>query len=401
MENLKTVYKLSGLIIIALVAISAVAFNGYFSLKSTNQDLTVMYSDRLIPVGVLHESRSFVRAMNGAVLELMLTTDAKRKQELKSFIDQRTKQVGDNIAELEKAHLDSTAKGMLEKIKIARAKYREARGSIIELAMQNKNAEAYALYVSQLEPLASQFVEVLRELAQYYAKLSEQANRESGIHFQQVTLISIGLFLGALLILVGSGWYITQSITMPLGLMVRVCEEFADGDFRDKQRSIFRRDEIGKLADALGKMQNNVRTLMKKINESTEQVAASSEELTASAAQSSQAASQVAGSITNVANGANSQLTAANEASAVVEQMSAGIQQIAANANTVADHSAQAADKAKDGGKAVKEAVNQMGHIETTVNTSAGVVAKLGERSKEIGQIVDTISGIAGPTCWR
>lgn len=36
--------------------------------------------------------------------------------------------------------------------------------------------------------------------------------------------------------------------------------------------------------------------------------------------------------------------------------------------------------------------------IEETVNTSAQVVAKLGERSKELGQIVDTISGIAGQT---
>ena len=39
-----------------------------------------------------------------------------------------------------------------------------------------------------------------------------------------------------------------------------------------------------------------------------------------------------------------------------------------------------------------------MTYIEQTVNNSAQVVAKLGERSKEIGQIVDTISGIAGQT---
>ena len=36
--------------------------------------------------------------------------------------------------------------------------------------------------------------------------------------------------------------------------------------------------------------------------------------------------------------------------------------------------------------------------IETTVNESAEVVTKLGQRSKEIGAIVDTISGIAGQT---
>ena len=39
-----------------------------------------------------------------------------------------------------------------------------------------------------------------------------------------------------------------------------------------------------------------------------------------------------------------------------------------------------------------------MSQIEQTVAKSADVVAKLGERSREIGQIVDTISGIAAQT---
>ena len=47
---------------------------------------------------------------------------------------------------------------------------------------------------------------------------------------------------------------------------------------------------------------------------------------------------------------------------------------------------------------AVGRAVTQMASIERTVNNSAQVVAKLGERSKEIGQIVSVISGIAGQT---
>jgi methyl-accepting chemotaxis protein len=99
-----------------------------------------------------------------------------------------------------------------------------------------------------------------------------------------------------------------------------------------------------------------------------------------------------------VAEGSEEQLVAANETSTVAKQISASIQEIAANANQVASQSAKAADKAKDGGKTVEKAVLQMSQIERTVTSSAEVVAKLGERSKEIGQIVDTISGIAGQT---
>ncbi|MCM0759498.1 methyl-accepting chemotaxis protein [Sporomusa sphaeroides DSM 2875] len=82
----------------------------------------------------------------------------------------------------------------------------------------------------------------------------------------------------------------------------------------------------------------------------------------------------------------------------VVEQISDGISEVAANSDYVSSNSGQAADKAQEGNTAVDKAVSQMIHIEQTVNNSSQVVAKLGERSKEIGQIVDTISGIAGQT---
>jgi methyl-accepting chemotaxis protein len=157
-------------------------------------------------------------------------------------------------------------------------------------------------------------------------------------------------------------------------------------------------DEIGDMAEAIINMKRALRSVVGQLKNSANTLAASSEELTANSEQSAQAAKQIATSITSVATGASEQLVAANEASAVVEQMSAGIQQVSASTNQVAEQSAQAAGKAYDGGKAVEEAVNQMIQVKDTVNTSAKVVAKLGERSKEIGQIVDTISGIAGQT---
>ncbi|MDR3563466.1 MAG: methyl-accepting chemotaxis protein [Negativicutes bacterium] len=396
--NMKTIYKLATLILIAVLSLGIIGYTGYYYLQRSNADMNTIYADRLVPISLINESRTYVRAMNGAILALMLTTDDKKNLEYKNFIEDRTKKVGDNLAEIEKAHLDSKAKELLAKVKEARQKYRDAREPVIQLAMQNKNEEAYAIYIASVERLADQFVNDLAALAEYYTNLSKQMNADNQAAATKASWIITGLVVGVFLILGISGWLIASTITKPLAYMVQICGELADGDFRDKPRQVIRTDEIGQLAEALAKMRGNIRNLMKKINESAEQVAASSEELTASAEQSSQAANQVASSISSVATGATDQLAAANETSAVVEQMSAGIQQIAANTNQVAAQSAQATDKAKAGGKDVEKAVSQMGHIEDTVNTSAKVVAKLGERSKEIGQIVDTISGIAGQT---
>ena len=104
-------------------------------------------------------------------------------------------------------------------------------------------------------------------------------------------------------------------------------------------------EEIEQLAESFNQMLSDLRNIISQVSDSAEQVAASSEELTASAEQS-----------------------------------------------------AQAANKAKEGGKSLEKAVNQMVQIEQRVNHSGQVVTTLGERSNEIGQIVDTIAGIAGQT---
>lgn len=187
-------------------------------------------------------------------------------------------------------------------------------------------------------------------------------------------------------------------IAKPLQILEEVASRVARGDLSITHIDVTSQDELGRLARGFETMVGNLRNLVSKISTSSEQVAASAEEMTASADQSAQAANQVANSISDVSKGMDEQWTVANATSVVVRQMSASIQQIAANVSEVAAQSAQAATKANAGNNSVDKAVSQMASIEQTVLSSAGVVANLGERSKEIGQIVDTISGIAGQT---
>ncbi|KYZ76795.1 chemotaxis protein [Anaerosporomusa subterranea] len=397
-NNMKVSLKLGVLILVAFISLGAVGGIGYYYLQQASKDMNTMYAERLLPVKLLNENRAIVNRLNAAVLELMLTTDAKKNQTLKKTIDDGAKRFNDNLVEIEKSHLDSKAKELLAKTKSSLQKYREVRAQVINLALENKNAEAYAIYVTSVDALATETTDNLNNLSDYYAQLSTQMDADTQAAAAKATQITIGLLVAAFLILGLSGFFIARMITKPLNFMVSACEEFAAGDFRDKPRQMLRQDEVGQLADALVTMRGSIRTILKQVHESAEHVAASSEELTASAEQSAQAVTQVAGSISDIAQGAEKSLVAVDETSAVVEQMSAGIQQVAASANQVAGNSFQAAERAREGDKSVEKAVSQMAHIEQTVNNSAQVVAKLGERSKEIGQIVDTISGIAGQT---
>lgn len=210
-----------------------------------------------------------------------------------------------------------------------------------------------------------------------------------------VSLVTIIIILAITAIIIT--WY-ARRIARPIQALDAAAKRIAGGDISLNRLSIDSNDEIGRLGQSFEQMAGNLRNLIQKIAFATDQVEASAEQLTASAGQSAQAANQVAIVIVEVANGAERQLKAVNTTVAVVEQMSAGVQQIAANANDVADTSTKSAGAAQEGSKAVEDAIAQMSHIAETVTRSAQVVTKLGERSKEIGQIVDAISGIAGQT---
>lgn len=201
-----------------------------------------------------------------------------------------------------------------------------------------------------------------------------------------------------LLIAVVTVIFMAKQFVKPILLIRDECLLLSQGDLREREAKVSSEDEIGQLAKGFREMRTNLRALVTTVHCQSEQLAASSEELTASADQSAQAATQIAVSITDVASGSHEQLSVANETSAVVEEMSASIEQVSATTNEVAEQSNQAANKAKEGNQAVNKAMIQMKQIEQTVQISTQVVTELGERSKEIGQIVATISGIAGQT---
>ena len=213
-----------------------------------------------------------------------------------------------------------------------------------------------------------------------------------------LTMISLATIAVVLLVAAVVVILFARRIARPIRKIESAAARIAAGDISANRLDIRSNDEIGRLGRAFEAMSENLRALIIKVGASTDQVAASAEELNASAEQSAQAAMQIAQVITEVAVGAEKQQKAVEHTAATVEQMSAGIRQIADNTEKVASASANSAEIAATGSKSIEKSIGQMNIIEKTVTKSAEVVAKLGERSKEIGHIVEVISGIAGQT---
>jgi len=213
----------------------------------------------------------------------------------------------------------------------------------------------------------------------------------------KIVMIVGGISLIVMLIIIVIAKIISNKITNPIQRLVTAMGWVANGDL-SKTIEVTEKDEIGALAVGYNTMIEHLKELIDNVNTSASTLTEASRSLMESGEQSAQSVTQVAATIADLARGAEQQRSAVEQTSTVIGQIAEGIQQVAAGANHVASMTNKTIITSKEGSKAVENAICQMNTIERTVINSAELVAKLGERSKEISSIVDAISGIAGQT---
>lgn len=215
----------------------------------------------------------------------------------------------------------------------------------------------------------------------------------------QKFMFSAGLsFVIILLVSISIVFFVAGYATKPIQIVSTFATRVGNGDLTMEALKIHSKDEIGSLARAFELMIHNLRTLLRQISQTAEQLAASSQELTANSEQSAQSSGQVASLIVDVAAAAEGQEQSTSEMSKTMEVMNGSIQTVVGKTSFMTDITEKTTLSALTGGKVVKEAILQMQSIAESVTESALVIEVLGERSKEIGNIVGAISEIAGQT---
>ncbi|MBQ9486383.1 MAG: methyl-accepting chemotaxis protein [Selenomonadaceae bacterium] len=175
-------------------------------------------------------------------------------------------------------------------------------------------------------------------------------------------------------------------------------EEVSKGNLAVADLEVTAEDEIGILSRDVNLMKKELRVILKDVMDASEKVAASSEELTASADQTSESINNVADSTVELADYATQQSNTVEELQGIVDEMGVKMKELHESAQKMDDAAKTSHERALDGKETVDFAIQQIKKIESQVNKSADVVNTLGERSKEIGTIVDAISEIADQT---
>ena len=400
LSNIRMAYKILCLVLVAAIGLAAVSFTGFISLKNTEKTVDTMSTVYLPANQYLADGQLNMRKIQSAMLEAIATPDKERRVKMKN--DLNGKYSDDFLSSWKKYKElmgnDESVSGKLSETEQNWNEYNKVANQVIDLMIADKPAEASKLYagdgIKKLNALKNSLTD-LQDIGNANIKKADEANEAAAAATnRKMIIISVVAFL---LLFIAAN-YIIREITTALKAMIAVCAALKEGDFRDKAISFERGDELGEMWNALQSVRTNLRKLMGKFSETAEHLASSSEELTASSQQSAEASNQVAKSVTDAAMAANSQQEAVDHSNKAVAEVAASVSTIEKNSVRVAENSKEASLKAESGVTAVDTAVRQMNEVEQTVQSSAALVDKLGERSQEIGQIVDTISEIAEQT---
>ena len=186
-------------------------------------------------------------------------------------------------------------------------------------------------------------------------------------------------------------------INMPLTKLIGSAKGLASGDLTTAV-SVERDDEIGELAENFKIMSNNFKKIITDVNRMAQQVASSGQELCSGSEQSAVGTQEIAQSIVKVAEAVAEQSTLIDKAAESVAVISNSINTASDSAEKTLENVESSAVSAKNGYTSVKSAIGQMENIDAKINEAAETVLKLGTQSKQIGEIVSTISDIAGQT---
>ncbi|CUH94868.1 hypothetical protein P22_0934 [Propionispora sp. 2/2-37] len=398
LNHLKVAQKLLILITLFIFALLSVGGTGYYYLQKTSNAMNAMYAERLLAVEWINDNRAHARAIEADIRALILAKNGKEK--FLADLNKRAELFDKNLSQYEKLPLNATEQNKIKELRDQLTKYREARKPVLELALQQKNDEAYMLYEKQAEPLAAAFQKTLIEMGDLEKNAAEQMNIQNKSEFLRAVFLFSGIIVFSVTIGLLLSWTIVKQILKRLHDAVTFLSDIAAGDFSQnvKAENLQDQSEFGTLSQAVDKMNQNIRALIRQISHTSEQLASSSEELNASAEQSAQASNQVAESITEVATGANQQLHSVNSTTGIVNGIANEMQLAAHNAVNVAAAAEKTSQTATDGDHAIHQAIVQMNVIEEKTNATAAVITDLAEKSTEIQQIVETISAISGQT---
>lgn len=306
------------------------------------------------------------------------------------------------------AELDKACDTTEEKTWIAEVKKADEEldalfnNELIPAVENNSDIKILAAIDAKVDPLVKTVEESSMKLHDSFQSEVDEAAKEQNkiqkeIDFIIILSILISITLGIII-----AFAIIRIINTKTNEMNIIFKKVAEGDLTAKVVTninlVNKEDELTKLALSFDSLVETLLKLVGKIIVTATTLASSSEELSASTDETGKAILLIAQNIQEVAKGSQDNAHHVEGASSVINQTSSAINKVAKDIEQVAQYSTQVTVNATQGRSKADIAVKKMNAVKSTVDQTSGIVQKLGDKSKQIGEIVGVITGIASQT---
>jgi methyl-accepting chemotaxis protein len=167
----------------------------------------------------------------------------------------------DAVRDRQKAILDTLqasitseeGKRLLGEVIKARSDYAPLQAKVVELALADKDTECVHLMFGDFRKHQNLYMQAIDTLVAYQTQLASNDGKAAADMASSMEQLLVLLGLGMLAVSVLVGWYITRSITRPIGEAIAIADQIARGR-TDVAIVVDSTDETGLLKAALHRM---------------------------------------------------------------------------------------------------------------------------------------------------
>ncbi len=156
--------------------------------------------------------------------------------------------------------------------------------------------------------------------------------------------------------------------------------------------------KVAESSQALSEASKSTGEATGQISTSIGQVAEGTRDQATSVYETQTASNEMTNTVGDIKSAGGEQASALDEGRQLMSEMATAISQVSATADTVAQGSSKSAETARHGTEVVSEAVERITIVRRTVDSTAEKIRELGERSNEIGNIIQVIDEISEQT---
>ena len=373
-------YLLTGVLLAVSVAIALLGLRG---MEQVVAGLDSVYKDRVVPLRDIKLISDAYLALPGRLVGQVESREQSGPQAAQA-LTQQLKLARQHWHDYLATYLVEDEQREIAKLKPLLAEAdRQLDGLIVVLNQQNP-ATLNDYPQQELErtrhalqgPL-DRLVEVQLEVAK-----AEYEHSQALYHASQrnsVILLALSLLLG-----VGFAGWMARALGRQLGAepqeVAEVAARIAAGDLRTPIAC----QTPGSVMQAMQKMQTSLQHLLGQIQSGAEHLAS--------------AAASLAATVEQVAGSTSTQSESTASIAAAVEELTTSIGHISTSAQQAAHTASAAGALSQESGQATQAAISEVNNITTAVHHSAGALAELDGKSREISQVVNVIREIADQT---